>query len=44
MAGLGGPILAEPFELDNGTLTVPDRPGCGIDWDEDAVRRLQLAT
>jgi mandelate racemase len=38
------PVLAEPFELAAGTLTTPDRPGCGIDWDERAVRRFQLAT
>jgi mandelate racemase len=35
------PILAEPFELADGRLTVPDRPGCGIEWDEQAVARWQ---
>ena len=35
------PILAEPFELRKGRLVVPDRPGCGIDWDEKAVKRFQ---
>lgn len=34
------PVLAEPFSLANGELLVPDRPGCGIEWDEDAVRRF----
>jgi mandelate racemase len=38
------PILAEPFELAAGRLTVPERPGCGIEWDEHAVQRFQLAT
>jgi len=33
------PILAEPFELRGGGLVVPERPGCGIEWDEKAVRR-----
>jgi mandelate racemase len=33
------PILAEPFELRAGRLVVPDRPGCGIEWNEAAVRR-----
>ncbi|GAA5186542.1 enolase C-terminal domain-like protein [Rugosimonospora acidiphila] len=37
------PILAEPFDLDEGRLIVPDRAGCGIEWDEQAVRRFQLA-
>ena len=24
----------------NSRLVVPDRPGCGIEWDEKAVREL----
>jgi mandelate racemase len=38
------PILAEPFELAEGRLTVPERTGCGIEWNEQAVQRFQLAT
>ena len=34
------PILAEPFELTGGRLVVPRKPGCGIEWDEAAVRRF----
>ena len=34
------PILREPFELREGHLLVPDRPGQGIDWDEAAVARF----
>jgi mandelate racemase len=34
------PILAEPFQLTDGHLTVPDRPGQGITWDEKAVARF----
>lgn len=33
------PILAEPFEVSESCLTIPNRPGAGVDWDEDAVRR-----
>ena len=33
------PILAEPFALEHGHLVVPDRPGCGIAWNEKAVAR-----
>ncbi len=36
----GNPIIAEPFEVKDGFATVPDRPGNGIEWDEDAVRRF----
>ena len=34
------PILAEPFQLKDGHVTVPDRPGQGIAWDEKAVARF----
>jgi mandelate racemase len=35
------PVLAEPFKPENGFLPVPSRPGAGIAWDEDAVRRYR---
>jgi mandelate racemase len=34
------PILAEPFELKDGHLIVPDRAGQGIDWNEKAVKKF----
>ena len=37
------PFLAEPFEVRDGTVIVPDRPGNGIEWDEPAVKRLLKA-
>ena len=33
------PVVAEPFELARGHLAIPRRPGAGIDWNEDAVKR-----
>lgn len=33
------PVLAEPCQLKNGHLVIPDVPGTGISWDEDAIRR-----
>jgi mandelate racemase len=36
------PILDEPFRLEDGHLIIPDVPGNGLAWDEDAVRRYQL--
>lgn len=33
------PILESPFELRNGRIVVPDRPGVGIAWNEKAVAR-----
>ena len=35
------PILAAPFELADGFLFVPDRPGAGVEWNEEAVARYQ---
>ncbi len=36
------PILAEPFRLADGHLMIPDVPGNGLAWDEEAVRRYRL--
>ena len=36
----GNPIIAEPFEVAEGQVIVPDRPGNGIAWDEGAVRKF----
>lgn len=36
------PILHEPFEIKDGHLMVPDRPGQGIEWDEKAVAKFAL--
>ena len=35
-------VLAEPARLENGNLVPGDRPGSGIAWDEDAVKRYAL--
>ena len=33
------PVLAEPVQVRDGNVLIPDRPGSGITWNEDAVRR-----
>ena len=33
----GIPVIAEPFALENGHLVIPDKPGTGIEWDEDLI-------
>jgi mandelate racemase len=33
------PVLARPFEVRSGELHLPDVPGNGLEWDEDAVAR-----
>ena len=31
------PILAEPLKIDNGMALIEDRPGSGIEWNEQAI-------
>jgi mandelate racemase len=33
-----GSILAEPVRIKNGHALIPERPGNGLDWNEEAVR------
>jgi len=33
------PVLVEPVQVRDGNVLIPDRPGSGITWNEDAVRR-----
>jgi mandelate racemase len=35
------PVLAHPFEVRSGELHLPDVPGNGLEWDEDAVAHYQ---
>jgi mandelate racemase len=34
-----GPILEEPIKIEGGHALVPEGPGIGLEWDEDAVGR-----
>jgi mandelate racemase len=36
-------VLAEPLHIDNGRAIVPERPGNGLDWNADAVRRYRMS-
>jgi mandelate racemase len=36
-------LLQEPLRVENGFAVVPDRPGSGIAWDDEAVARHRLA-
>jgi len=31
------PVIAQPFEVVDGHLVIPNKPGTGIDWDEEFV-------
>ncbi len=37
------PIVNEPIQVKDGHLLIPDRPGSGITWNEDAVKRYAIA-
>jgi mandelate racemase len=37
-----GPILVEPLRIRDGHAVVPDRPGNGLRWNEEAVERHRL--
>jgi mandelate racemase len=37
------PIVAEPIQVKDGYALIPDRPGSGITWNEDAVKRYAVA-
>ena len=39
---LAGGVLTSPFELQGGTLAVPDRPGLGVDLDDETIGRLRV--
>jgi mandelate racemase len=36
------PIVAEPIRITNGSAVIPNGPGSGIAWNEDAVRRYAV--
>ena len=35
------PVLQEPFIVEDGHLAVPDRPGAGLEWNEEAVAKFR---
>ena len=36
------PILQEPYQVALGFLQIPEKPGVGLEWNEDAVSRYQI--
>ena len=38
-----GPILAEPLRIVDGQAVIPERPGTGVSWNEEAVKRYRTA-
>ncbi len=41
---VAGQLLVEPFPLVDGTLTPPDRPGLGMEWNEEMVNKHRVGT
>lgn len=40
---IAGAVLAEPPKVVNGCVYAPDRPGIGLAWNDDAVKRYRIA-
>jgi len=40
---VAAPILAEPLRPVDGMIQAPARPGIGIQWNEDAIKRYRIA-
>jgi mandelate racemase len=38
----GNPLIAEPFNVEDGFVVVPERLGNGIEWNEEAVAKYKL--
>ena len=36
-------LVTEPLRIADGKAIIPDRPGNGLEWDPDAVRRFRMA-
>ena len=36
------PLLVRPFDVREGRITIPDTPGVGLMWNEDAVRAFEV--
>jgi mandelate racemase len=32
------PILQKPYDIKDGLIHIPDVPGIGLEWNEDAVK------
>ena len=36
------PVLQQPYELSKGDLSIPDRPGLGLEWDEKVIQSYSI--
>ena len=36
------PVLEQPLAVKNGLVTIPERPGLGMQWNEEAVKRFAV--
>jgi len=37
------PILTQPFEVKDGHIHIPNVPGAGVEWNEDAMKKFRYA-
>ena len=36
------PILKEPYEILNGNIIIPDKPGFGLEWEESTLSKFAI--
>lgn len=42
MVSWSDPVLQKPYAVKGGMIQIPDAPGLGMAWDEDAVKKYQV--
>ena len=35
-------VVEEPLRIEGGNAVIPDRPGCGLKWDDSAVQKHRV--
>jgi L-alanine-DL-glutamate epimerase-like enolase superfamily enzyme len=36
-------VVEEPLCIEGGNAVIPDRPGCGLKWDDNAVQKHRVS-
>jgi len=36
-------VVEEPLRIEGGNAVIPDRPGCGLKWDDNAVQKHRVS-
>jgi len=36
------PIIKDPYVVKDGNIIIPDKPGFGVEWDEEAISKYKV--